>query len=193
MTAFIVLTLRLLLGLFTLKFFLYLAPVASFFRQGYEQILEKSFFSFFSVFGQEFIYFFCGFYIVLPILFDALNRKLDLNTLKAIAVKFGFLGIFCFLFNLIGLSVFIVNTDWQWIGILYGYIIVLYFGILGELKPVLFLEEPRYFLIDLRERTSPKIWLQFLAFFTFLWIASWHFATESAIAQAQKTLTNYLN
>ena len=97
----------------------------------------------------------------------------------------------CFLFNLIGLSAFIINTDGRLIGILYGYMLVLYFGILGELKPVLFLEEPRYFLIDLREKSSPRIGLQFLAFFAFMLIVSWSFGTESTIKEAQNTLVQY--
>lgn len=193
MTAFIVLTLRLLLGLMTWKFFLYLAPIASFFLAGYEQLTYQSYFNFFAVFGEAFFTFFVVAYILFPIIFDALNQNLDKNTLIVIGVKLGFLLIFCLLINLLGLSVFIVTTDWIWIGLLYGYIIFLYFGILGELKPVLFLEEPRYFLIDLREKSSPKLWLQFLVLFVSLSIISWNFTNESAIAQAQETLRSYLN
>jgi len=188
MTAFIVLTLRLLLGLITWKFFIYLEPISSFFINGYEELTSQSYFNFFSVFGEAFLKFFVGFYIILPMIFDALGRRLNQKTLIVIGVKVAFLLIFCLLINLLGLSVFVVNTDWIWIGMLYGYMVFLYFGILGELKPILFLEEPRYFLIDLRERTSPKLGLQFLVLLVGLAIVSWSFANESAIAQAQETL-----
>jgi hypothetical protein len=193
MTGFMVLTLRLLLGILTLKVFVSLAGIAAFIYRGYEQILRDSSNHFFIVFGQEFLNIFIAVYILLPIVFDALNRKLNQNTLKVIGVKFAFLLIFALMFHLIGLTAFIINTDWKWIGILYGYMLFLYFGILGELKPVLFLEEPRYFLIDLRERSSARVGLQFLAFFVFMLIASWNFGTESAIAQAQNNLVQYLN
>lgn len=120
-----------------------LAPIASFFLAGCKQLTYQSYFNFFAVFGEAFFTFFAIAYILFPIIFDALNQNLDQNTLTVIGVKLRFLLIFCLLINLLGLSVFIVTTDW--IGLLYGYIIFLYSGILGELKPVLFLEEPRYF------------------------------------------------
>ncbi|MFP3344754.1 hypothetical protein R0J87_19955, partial [Halomonas sp. SIMBA_159] len=92
---------------------------ASFINQGYQAILRDPSTHFFMVFGEEFLIFFITAYILLPIIFDTLNRKLDQNTLKVIGVKFVFLLIFCFLFNLIGLSAFIINTDGRLIGILY--------------------------------------------------------------------------
>lgn len=193
MTGFIILTLRLLLGIFTLKFFIYLEPVATFLHQGYEKLIKSFNLNFFLVFGEAFFLLFVIAYIFLPIIFDALNNNFNENTFKVIGIKLLFLLIFCLIFNLLGLSAFIINTSWKWIGVIYGYMIVLYFGILGELKPKLFLEEPRYFLIDLTERTSLKIGFQFLAFFTFLLLVSWHFGTESAIAQAQDNLSSYLN
>ncbi len=188
MTGFIVLTLRLLLGIFTLKIFISVEEVAIYLNQGYSQILSDPSAHFFTVFGEEFVAIFITAYIGFPIIFDALNRNLNQNTLKVIGVKLVFFLIFSLMFNLIGLSTFIINTDGRWIGILAGYMLILYFGILGELKPVLFLEEPRYFLVDLREKSSLRVSLQFLAFFTFMLIISWRFATESAIAQAQKNL-----
>ncbi len=191
MTALIVLTLRLLLGLLTLKFFIALEPVASFFLRGYQEISNQSYLEFLSIFGKPFLTFFFFAYIVLPILFDTLNKNLDKKTLITIIVKLGFLAIFSVCFNLLGLSVFIINTSWVWIGVIYAYMIVLYFSVLGELKPVLFLEEPRYFLVDLRERTSLKVFLQFLPLFVFLFIVSWYLANENAIAQAQQTLQSY--
>lgn len=193
MTAFIVLTLRLLLGLITWKFFIYLEPISSFFLNGYEELNSQSYFDFFSVFGEAFFKFFVGVYIFLPIIFDALGRRLNQKTFIVIGVKLAFLLIFCLFINLLGLSVFVINTDWIWIGSLYGYMVFLYFGVLGELKPVLFLEEPRYFLIDIRERSSPKLGLQFLVLFVVLSIVSWSLTNESAIAQAQETLQSYLN
>ncbi|AFZ44625.1 hypothetical protein PCC7418_2478 [Halothece sp. PCC 7418] len=63
MTGFIVLTLRLLLGILTLKIFVRLDPVASFINQGYQAILRDPSTHFFMVFGEEFLIF------LLPLIF----------------------------------------------------------------------------------------------------------------------------